>query len=281
MATRLTSTPPDARLRIDASKAQEIAAVGAVPADYVERNRAAWEVWGRNYATTGRKAWTDAELKWGIWRVAESELGLLNGVPQRADVVELGCGTASISAWLARMGMFLVAVDVVRAPLDIAARLQEDIGPSFPLIHANAEDVPYDTDSFDLVISEYGASLWCEPRRWLAEADRLLRADGRLIIVTNSPLLMVCTSDDGERAGERLLRDYFASPVREYADDGVVEFHLTHSDWIELFAAFGFTAQRLVELRPPHGAKPRYDFVSTEWARRWPSEDIWVARKNG
>ena len=75
---------------------------------------------------------------------------------------------------------------------------------SFPLIHANAEDVPYDDESFDLAISEYGASLWCEPHRWLAETDRLLRPGGGLIFVTNSPLLMACTPEDGERAGDRL-----------------------------------------------------------------------------
>ena len=89
-------------------------------------------------------------------------------------------------------------------------------GSSFPLIHANAEDVPYESESFDLAVSEYGASLWCEPHRWLAEADRLLRPGGGLIFVTNSPLLMACTPEGGERAGDRLLRDYFTSPVREY-----------------------------------------------------------------
>ena len=128
-------------------------------------------------------------------------------------------------------------------------------------------------------ISEYGASLWCEPHRWLTEANRLLRPRGSLIFVTNSPLLMACTPEDGARAGDRLLRDHFASPVREYPDDGVVEFHLTHGNWIELLNAYGFVVERLVELRPPHGTQPRFDFVSIEWARRWPSEEIWVARK--
>ena len=90
-------------------------------------------------------------------------------------------------------------------------RLQQELGLSFPLIHANAEDVPYDSESFDLVVSEYGASLWCEPHRWLAEADRLLRPGGGLVFVTNSPLLMACTPEDGERAGRpapaRLLHE--------------------------------------------------------------------------
>jgi ubiquinone/menaquinone biosynthesis C-methylase UbiE len=278
MATRSRATRTRANENEAAARVPESIAAGSVPADYVEKNRVAWDRWALHYSATGRKAWTEKELRWGIWGVAESELGLLTSVPQGADVVELGCGTASVSSWLVRGGFRPVAVDVSRTQLDVAARLQEEVGLSFPLIHANAEDVPYDTESFDLAISEYGASLWCEPHRWLAETDRLLRPGGGLIFVTNSPLLMACTPEGGERAGDRLLRDYFTSPVREYPD-GVVEFHLTHGNWIELLNAYGFSVERLVELRPPHGAQPRFDFVSIEWARRWPSEEIWVARK--
>jgi SAM-dependent methyltransferase len=278
MATRVRSTARRAAAREAEPRPRDAVAVGAVPPDYVEKNRAAWDRWALHYTATGRKAWTEKELKWGIWGIPESELGLLQDLPAGADVVELGCGTASVSSWIARAGLRPVAVDISRKQLDVAARLQQEHGLAFPLIHANAEDVPYDADSFDLAISEYGASLWCEPHRWLAEADRLLRPHGGLVFVTNSPLLMACTPETGERAGDRLVRDYFTSPVREYPD-GVVEFHLTHGAWIEILNAYGFSVERLVELRPPHGTQPRFDFVSIEWARRWPSEEIWVARK--
>jgi SAM-dependent methyltransferase len=277
MATRLKATRTPAADREEA-RAPESVAAGAVPSDYVEKNRAAWDRWALHYTATGRKAWTEKELKWGIWGIPEAELGLLKDLPAGADVVELGCGTASVSSWVARLGFRPVAVDISRRQLDVATRLQEELGLTFPLIYANAEEVPYETDSFDLAISEYGASLWCEPHRWLTEADRLLRPGGGLIFVTNSPLLMACTPESGERAGDRLVRDYFTSPAREYPD-GVVEFHLTHGSWIELLNAYGFSVERLVELRPPHGTQPRFDFVSIEWARRWPSEEIWVARK--
>ncbi len=271
--------PPHTTDRDEVRRGQELDGVGAVPPDYVERNRAAWNRWAVNYIATGRKAWTDSELRWGIWGIAESELELLADLPAGSDVIELGSGTAAISAWIARMGFRPVAVDVSRAQLDVVGRLQDEFGPGFPLIHANAEQVPFDSDSFDLVVSEYGASLWCEPHRWLAEANRLLRPQGGLIFVTNSPLLMACTPESGERAGDRLLRDYFTSWVREFPEDEVVEFHLTHGNWVQLLRSYGFTLERLVELRPPYGARPRFEFVSIEWARRWPSEEIWVARK--
>ena len=115
-----------------------------------------------------------------------------------ADVVELGCGHGLRLLVGRPLGFRPVAVDV--APAARGRRRQEELGLTFPLIHANAEDVPYETDSFDLAISEYGASLWCEPHRWLAEADRLLRPGGGLIFVTNS------LAADGVHAGERRAR---------------------------------------------------------------------------
>ena len=262
------------------NRADEVVPIGPLPPDYAELNRAAWDRWAPHQLTAARNAWAKDELRWGIWGTPESQLRLLASYPAGSDVVELGSGAAAISAWLARADLRPVAVDVSRAQLDVADRLQREFDVTFPLIHANAERVPFDTESFDLVVSEYGASLWCEPHRWLAEANRLLRPEGGLVFVTNSPLLMACTPDTGERAGDRLLHDYFASPVREFADDRIVEFHLTHGMWVELLRAYGFTLERLVELRPPKGAQPRFEFVSNEWARRWPSEEIWVAHKS-
>ena len=248
-------------------------------ATYTERNRAAWDRWAKEHIATGRKAWNGKELTWGVWEMPESELRLLQGVPPRADVVELGCGTASISAWLARGGMRPVAIDISRAQLDIAANFQREFGPTFPLVHADAEQVPFDKDSFDVAVSEYGASLWCEPRSWLGEARRLLRVGGRLVFVTNSAFLMACTEQDGGPAHDRLVRDYFGIGAVEFVAENVVEFHSTHGGWVRALRESGFVLEDLVEVRPPAGAKPRFDFASVEWARRWPSEEIWIARK--
>ena len=79
------------------------AAAPAPPvSDYLARNTAAWERWAAQYVAAGRAAWQEAELRWGIWGLTESELQLLSELRAGADVVELGCGTAAISAWLAR-----------------------------------------------------------------------------------------------------------------------------------------------------------------------------------
>lgn len=247
--------------------------------DYIERNKAIWEQLASRYVAAGRKAWETDELRWGLWGKPESELRLLDGFGSGEDAIELGCGTAAISSWLARRGMRPVAVDFASAQLHNAETFQRDFNLTFPLICSNAEQVAYENDSFDLAVSEYGASLWCNPRRWLPEANRLLRPEGRLIFFTNSALLLTCTPLDGGPAGDRLVRDYFSRYRVEFERGGAVEFHLTHGHWIRLLRATGFVVDNLIEARPDPGAKPRFDLVSREWAQRWPSEEIWVAHK--
>jgi SAM-dependent methyltransferase len=255
--------------------------LGEMRLDYIERNRSAWQGWAPGYITAGRRAWQAEELQWGLWNTPESQLRLLSGFEAGDDAIELGCGTAAISAWMARRGLRPVAVDFARAQLRTADALQGDFGVSFRLVHANAEEVPFEDESFDLVISEYGASLWSDPRRWVPEAHRLLRPEGRLVFFTISSLLLTCTPLDGSPVADQLVRDYFSRFRVEFEPDGAVEFHLTNGQWIALLRSAGFVIDALVEVQPDLEAQPRFALVSSEWAHRWPSEEIWVAHKAG
>src|SRR6201982_1434835 len=49
------------------------------------------------------RAWAAADITWGIFNVPEQQLGVLGDI-RGLDIVELGCGTAYFSAWLARRG---------------------------------------------------------------------------------------------------------------------------------------------------------------------------------
>jgi SAM-dependent methyltransferase len=123
------------------------------------------------------RAWAAEDITWGIFNVPEQQLGVLGDV-RGLDVVELGCGTAYFSAWLARRGARPTGVDLTPAQLESARRCQDRSGITFPLIEADAADVPLPPGSFDLALYECGASLWCDPARWVPEAARLLRPGG-------------------------------------------------------------------------------------------------------
>jgi SAM-dependent methyltransferase len=248
--------------------------------EHVRRNRALWDDWAQKFIASGERGWAEAMPTWGIWSVPESQVGMLPDDLAGKDAIELGCGTAYVSAWLARRGAHVVGIDNSEAQLATARRLQREYGLDFPLLHGNAEAVPYADASFDLAISEYGACLWADPQRWVPEAARLLRPGGRLVFLVNSFLMMLCMpAEDDVAATDRLLRPAFGMYRVEWPGDLGVEFHLSHSDWIRLLRASGFEIEDLVELRPAADATTRYPFVTLEWARQWPCEEVWKARK--
>jgi len=249
--------------------------------EHVRRNRAYWDTLAAEYVGPGERNWASEEPSWGIWGIPDAEVRLLPAELAGRDVIELGCGTAYISAWLARRGARPVGIDNSPAQLETATRLQREHGVEFPLILGNAEAVPLPDASFDVAISEYGAALWADPYKWIPEAARLLRPGGELIFLTNGLLCILCVPDleaDGP-ATDRLRRPYFGMHRNEWPDSDGVEFHLGHGDWIRLLRANGFEITDLIELRPPDGATSTYPWVTAEWARSWPSEEVWRARR--
>jgi SAM-dependent methyltransferase len=249
-------------------------------ADYVATNRVLWTESNREYtdAQAGR-AWYAEDITWGMFGHRESEIGVL-GDARALDIVELGCGTAYFSAWLARRGARPVGVDVTPAQLDTARRLQAQTGIEFPLVEANAEDVPLPDASFDLAVSEYGASIWCDPFRWIPEAHRLLRQRGRLVFLCGSPLNILCAVEEPDSTSETLQRPQRGMHRLDWSDGGV-EFHLGHGDMLRLLRDTGFEVESLIELYAPADAETHeyYSHVTADWARKWPAEEIWAARK--
>ncbi|MHB8470099.1 MAG: class I SAM-dependent methyltransferase [Gaiellaceae bacterium] len=248
--------------------------------DSVARNIAAWtQVNAEHTDAAAAAAWARDDIAWGMFHVPEAELKILGDVAG-LDAVELGCGTAYFSAWLARRGARVTGIDPTPAQLATARRLQRETGIAFPLVEAPGESVPLPDASFDLVHSEHGASTWADPYRWIPEAWRLLRPGGRLVFLHSTPLVNLFFPPVGPVTTE-LQRPYFGLHRLEWEEDEAIEYQLTHGEWVALLRDSGFEIERLVELQAPADAvtHPYYSDVPAEWARQWPNEEIWVARK--
>jgi SAM-dependent methyltransferase len=250
--------------------------------EHVARNRVHWDDQASEYVPEGRRNWEADEPTWGIFGVPESEVGLLPAELDGRDAIELGCGTGYVSAWLARRGAHPVGIDNSEAQLTSARAFQTEFGLEFPLIHGNAEEVPIPDESFDIAISEYGASIWCDPYLWIPEAARLLRPGGELVFLVNSILSILTGPDDGNiPAGDELLRPLFGMHRIEWPDDEAVEFHLPQGKMIDLLRSCDLSVEQLIEVRPPADATTRFPHISLDWARRFPCEEVWRARKRG
>jgi SAM-dependent methyltransferase len=252
--------------------------------EHVAENRRMWDEQAANWVAGGERAWAAAEPTWGMWEIPDSRVDLLPHDLHGLDAIELGCGTAYWSAWLARRGARVIGIDNSAEQLATARRLADEHGVGLTLLHGDAEAVPYPDGSFDLAFSEYGAAIWCDPYVWIPEAHRLLRPGGTLTFLGNHPLSMVCSPVDGSGpADEHLHRDWFGLHRMDWRDaveePGGIEFNLPTGDWVALFLRTGFEVLDYRELRAPDpDAEVRY-FASADWSHRFPSEQVWHLRK--
>ena len=249
--------------------------------DYVAVNRAHWTKANAEYTDArAEAAWGEPEISWGVWRTPEREVRVLPDVRGR-DVIELGCGTAYVAAWLRRRGARrVVGVDITPVQLATARRLNAKLGLGLELLEANAEDTGLPAASFDLAISEYGASIWCDPHRWIPEAARLLRSGGELVFLRDSTLSVLCMPAEG-KVTTTLQRPQRGLHRLDWSDPPETEFQMGHADLFHVLRDAGFELVDLVEIFAPEGATDheRYSYVTSDWAKNWPAEEIWRARK--
>jgi SAM-dependent methyltransferase len=249
-----------------------------VPADraalsrHAEKNRAYWDAQSDTYqARHGDQI--AGGLGWGVWQVPESDLRVLPDV-DALDVLELGCGAAQWSIALAGRGARATGLDISPRQLEHARAAVAEAGATVELVESSAEKTPFDDASFDLIFCDHGAFNFADPELVIPEASRLLRPGGMLAFCMASPLLDLFWDNDVEKTGTELRNDYFTLKGFE-----AVDFQLPYGAWIRLFVANDLDVLDLIEIQAPEGAETTYELVPYEWARRWPAENIWKARK--
>jgi SAM-dependent methyltransferase len=244
-------------------------------------NRERWDALSDEYQERHREMLGRPEPRWGMWQIPESELEILGDLSGK-DVLEYGCGAAQWSILLALQGAQPVGMDNSARQLEHAARLLAEAGVDFPLVHASAGEAPFDDASFDVVFCDHGAMTFQDPDITVPEVARLLRPGGLLAFSHTTPLSQLCWRQTEEVIDPELHRPYFGLGriVWEDEPDEPVAFTRTQGGWFRLFRANGLTVERLHEVQPPPGAVSTYrDEAQTEWARKWPMEQIWVVRK--
>ncbi len=245
-----------------------------VVSEHVRHNRAFWDADADDYQRAHGDALTRAAKAWGAFRIPEAELQVLGDLRDRT-VLELGCGAAQWTIALANDGVATIGLDVSSGQLAHARA----VDPKVPLVQADGERLPFARASFDVVFCDHGAMSFCDPDVIVPEVARVLRPGGLLAFCATHPLLYLTWDDTNEKQTRRLQFDY-AGLGRMALGEGTIDWALSPSAWIRVLASHGFDVEDLVELcAPPHATTTYEDFAPPKWARRWPAEWIWKARR--
>ena len=112
-------------------------------------------------------------------------LEAMRDVPPGCRILEVGCGFGPILRALCDAGyQNLGGCDLERQVIEKARRYV----PEAELLETNAESLPYEDASKDVVISVGVLNYLQEPQRAVAEMRRVLRPDGRLILSSANAL---------------------------------------------------------------------------------------------
>jgi SAM-dependent methyltransferase len=232
----------------------------------VRANRAWWDANADEYQTEHGQYLGDARFLWCPESVYEDEAHLLGPVAGER-VLEVGCGAAQCSRWLAAQGAAVVGFDLSMRQLAHARRIDDALGgPPLPLVQADATAIPFADGSFDAACSAFGAVPFVEDSAAvMREVARVLRPGGRWVFAVPHPLRWCLPDDPGE--GGLVVRDsYFdRRPYVEQDERGVatyVEHHRTFGDRVRELTAAGFALSDLLEPEYPEG-------LGNPWGGGW------------
>lgn len=210
----------------------------------------------------------------------ERRLQLLPPLRRGQRALELGCGGAQNSLWLARKGLDCTALDLSAAQLRHARRLACAQGVSLRLLRSPIESFAAVVEGrFDLIHSSHALEFVEHPGAVVSAAAERLKPGGALVVSTDHPLYHGDWIDGiyeeeapagaAEEAARGLfLTNYFSPPDDVRESDGRVEV-VAHahpvSAWVRWILAAGLELTHLEEpAAVPATETPPY--TSDDWA---------------
>ncbi len=179
----------------------------------------------------------------------EAEAGLLGppGDLVGHRVLEVGCGAAQCSRWLAARGVTAVGVDISVNQL----RHARQADPPAHVVAATATALPFPDATFEVAFASYGAIQFvADLPLLLGEVRRVLRPGGRWVFSVTHPIRWAFPDDPGP-AGLSASGSYFdRTPYVERDGSGAAvyaEFHRTIGDYVAALRGAGFAIESIVE----------------------------------
>jgi SAM-dependent methyltransferase len=255
-------------------------AVGA--AENLHASRSWWDGEADTYQAEHGDFLGDVDFVWCPEGLREADAGLLGPVAGRR-VVEVGCGAAAASRWLAGQGARVVGVDLSAGMLGQARLGADRSGVRVPLVQADAARLPFGAASFDLACTAFGAVPFVDDSaQVMREVYRVLVPGGRWVFSVTHPMRWIFLDDPGER-GLVAVHSYFdRRPYVEYGENGAatyVEHHRTVGDRVRELVGAGFVLTDIVEPEWPERHERTWGQWSPLRGRIFPGTAIFVAHK--
>jgi SAM-dependent methyltransferase len=246
----------------DAPQRLDPVGVGRRPIDAAASSKASrrwWDYDADRYHIEHGEFLGQANFVWCPERVREQEAHVLGPVADLVGkrVLEVGSGSAMCSRWLAAQGALPIAFDLSGGMLRHARDGAAATGISIPLVQADAQRLPFRTDSFDLAFTAYGAVPFvADSAQVMREVARVIRPGARWVFAASHPSRWMFPDDPGPDGLLASMSYFDRTPYVEFDARGeatYVEHHRTMGDRIREIVAAGFRIVDIIEPEWPDG----------------------------
>ncbi|MGH9319866.1 MAG: class I SAM-dependent methyltransferase [Vicinamibacteria bacterium] len=102
---------------------------------------------------------------------------------RRKELLEVGCGIGTDLVRFARAGAIVTGVDLSETALDLARENARHAEVTMELLLANGEELPFESDRFDVVYGHGVLQYTAHPQRMVEECRRVLKREGEAIFM--------------------------------------------------------------------------------------------------
>jgi SAM-dependent methyltransferase len=121
-----------------------------------------------------------------IWSAGGDLVGRV-GVTEGETVLDVACGTGNATIPAAETGADVTGLDITPELLDGGRRRAADAGVEIEWVEGDAEALPFDDGSFDVVLSTFGCMFAPDHQKAAAEIARVVKPGGRIGIAAWTP----------------------------------------------------------------------------------------------
>jgi SAM-dependent methyltransferase len=143
------------------------------------------------FKATQREGWAHFAPLQAVTTEPAARLVNFAGIKSGQRVLDVACGTGVVAITAARHGAHVTALDLTPELLSVARDNAHIAGVAVDWHEGDVESLPFDADSYDVVVSQYGHMFAPRPEVAVSEMLRVLRPGGVLAFSTWPPELLV------------------------------------------------------------------------------------------
>jgi ubiquinone/menaquinone biosynthesis C-methylase UbiE len=136
-----------------------------------------------------RKLWSSGDYASAMHVIASVGPRVVEtaGVTGDDVVLDVACGSGNATIPAAQTGAQVTGLDITPELLEAGRKAASDAGVEIEWIEGDAQDLPFDEASFDVVTSVFGCMFAPDHRKTAAELVRVLKPGGRMVVAAWRP----------------------------------------------------------------------------------------------